>query len=60
MGVCIHGNLCRDILKKSGFIYCRNCPIGCPYFEEKYKPVSPADKMKLKRVEILLESDEEV
>ena len=37
MSVCVHGNLCRDIYKKTGFIYSKKCPDACPYFEEKYK-----------------------
>lgn len=36
MSVCIHGNLCREIYTKTGFIYSSKCPSNCPYFEEKY------------------------
>ena len=43
MSVCIHGNLCKEIYKKTGFINSKSCPKGCPFFEEKYKK---ADKHK--------------
>lgn len=36
MSVCLHGNLCREIYTKTGFIYSSKCPSNCPYFEEKY------------------------
>jgi hypothetical protein len=57
MSICIHGNLCRDIYKKIGFIYDKKCPIACPYFEEKYKDNS---SLKVKRVEIVLEESEKM
>lgn len=34
MSVCIHGNLCRDIFKKTGYIRSASCPKNCKYFEE--------------------------
>lgn len=37
MIVCIHGNLCREIYKKTGYILSLDCPLNCKYFEEKKK-----------------------
>lgn len=34
MSVCIHGNLCREIYKKTGYIHSQTCPSNCKYFEE--------------------------
>ena len=56
MSVCVHGNLCRDIHKKTGFIYSKKCPTTCPYFEEKYKQDN--SNLKVKRVEIVLAESE--
>lgn len=35
MSICIHGNLCREIYKKTGYINSQTCPSNCKYFEEK-------------------------
>lgn len=35
MSICIHGNLCREIYKKTGYIHSRTCPKNCKYFEPK-------------------------
>lgn len=35
MSVCIHGNLCKEIYKKTRYIYSTSCPNNCPFFEEK-------------------------
>lgn len=37
MATCIHGNLYRAIWDKHHFIYSRNCPNECPFFEKKNK-----------------------
>ena len=37
MSVCIHGNLCREIYKKTGYIHSHTCPSNCKYYEEKKK-----------------------
>lgn len=59
MSVCIHGNLCREILHETGYIYSRTCPKNCSYFEEKY-PIKPVNSdLKVKRIDITLESDDE-
>ena len=57
MSVCVHGNLCRDIHKKTGFIYSKKCTTACPYFEEKYKQDN--SNLKVKRVEIVLAESED-
>ena len=37
MSICIHGNLCKEIYKKTHYIHSASCPNGCPFFEEKKK-----------------------
>lgn len=31
---CIHGNLCRAIWKKIGYIYSVKCPYECEFYKE--------------------------
>lgn len=37
MSICIHGNLCKTVYEKTGYIHSRSCPNNCKYFEEKKK-----------------------
>ena len=36
MAVCIHGNLCRAILNRTGYIYSKRCPNRCEFYEPKH------------------------
>lgn len=43
MSICTHGNLCREIYKRTGYIHSCTCPKNCKYFEElsqKHKAAS--------------------
>lgn len=37
MSVCIHGNLCREIYEKTGYIHSTSCPRKCQFFKEAQK-----------------------
>lgn len=41
MSVCIHGNLCQEIYRKTGYIYSRTCPNNCKYFEKLHQKQEP-------------------
>ena len=44
---CIHGNLCRAIWNKKGYIYSVKCPYGCEF----YKPIEKkGSKIERRRV----------
>ena len=36
MAVCVHGNLCRAILNRTGHIYSNSCPHGCEFYQLKH------------------------
>lgn len=36
MVACIHGNLCRAILNRTGYIYSKRCPNRCEFYEPKH------------------------
>lgn len=39
MSVCIHGNLCKEIYKKTHYIHSTSCPNNCRFFEKKPEKV---------------------